>query len=162
MKPEHRTQLRVLGAIVILFGAAGVAACVFGARMYIENREFVASAAAAPGRVAGFEKWESGTGADERENITYAVVLYTTAAGQDIRFRGPSKDGLVKLRQGDAVRVLYDPAAPEAARVDSFMGLWFGATMLCCVGAGAILIPLLTLWQAWKWAKRQADGMGRT
>jgi hypothetical protein len=125
--------------------------------MYHENRAFADRATAADGKVIGFETWESGTGFDERENIHYAVVVYETADGREVRFRGPSKDGLVKLKQGDAVRVLYYPDDPKGARVDSFMGLWFGATMLIAVGAGAFIVPLLTMWQAWKWAKRQED-----
>jgi hypothetical protein len=155
MKREHRRQLAVFGAIAILFCVGGVVSIVFGVGMYRENRAFADRATAAPGKVIGFETWESGTGSDERENIHYAVVIYKTEDGRDVRFRGPSKDGLVKLKQGDAVRVLYDPKETQTVKVDSFMGLWFGATMLIGVGAGAILVPLLTVWQAWKWAKRQ-------
>lgn len=155
MKAEHRRQLAVFGAVAVLFCAGGVISIVFGIRMYRENRAFADRATAADGKVVGFETWESGTGSDERENIHYAVVVYKTADGREVRFRGPSKDGLVKLKQGDAVRVLYYPANPQAARVDSFMGLWFAATMLIAVGAGAVVVPLLTMRQAWKWAERQ-------
>jgi hypothetical protein len=58
------------------------------------------------------------------------MVVYTTENGKEITFRGPSRDGLVKLNKGDTVRVLYYPDDPENARVDSFMGLWFAAAML--------------------------------
>jgi hypothetical protein len=85
------------------------------------------------------------------------MVLFTLEDGREIRFEGPSKDSLVKLREGDEVQVFYDPADPTIAKVDSFMGLWFAATMLAGLGAAAILIPLLTLWQAWKWCERQDE-----
>jgi hypothetical protein len=155
MKAEHKKQLAVFMVIALLFCAGGIVCILFGIGMYIENRAFADRAIPTEGKVAGFEKWESGTGFDRQENLYYATILYKAADGREVRFRGPSRDGLVKLKRGDSVRVLYDSANPEAARVDSFMGLWFGATMLCGLGVGAILIPLLTLWHSWKWVKRQ-------
>jgi len=155
MKREHRTQLIVFATVAAAFCVGGVVLLVLGFRSYGDSRAFAAGASAAEGDVVGFETWESGTGFDERDNIHYAVVVYRAAEGREVRFRGPSRDGLVRLARGDKVRVLYHPNDPENARVDSFMGLWFAATMLWIVGGGAVVIPPLTLWQAWKWAKRQ-------
>ena len=123
---------------------------------YTDSREFAAGAKSADGTVTGFETYDA-PGSDIRDDIHYAMVTYTTEDGMEITFQGPSKDGLVKLKKGDPVRVLYYPDGPENARVDSFMELWFAATMLIGLGAGAILIPLLTLWQCWKWVEKQ-DG----
>lgn len=155
MKADHKKQLAVFMLIALFFCAAGIVSVCFGIRMYKENRAFADLANSTEGKVVGFETWESGTGFDRRENIYYATIVYSAADGREVRFRGPSRDGLVKLKQGESVRVLYDSANPEAARVDSFMGLWFGATMLCGVGAGAIFLPLFTLRQSWNWVKRQ-------
>jgi hypothetical protein len=126
----------------------------FGIRMYDENRAFAARAKSAEGTVIDFERQHT-PGDDSREDTTYAIVRFATDDGRQITFRGPSVDGLAKLRQNDTVRVLYEPADPTVAKVDSYMGLWFGPTMLGGMGAGAILIPLLTLWQVWKWCEQQ-------
>ena len=83
------------------------------------------------------------------------MVFFKTDDGREVRFQGPSQDGLEKYRKGDKVRALYGPVAPEDAKIDSFMGLWFAATMLWIVGGGFIVVPLLTLWQGWGWVKRQ-------
>ena len=154
VKTEHRKQLAVVGALVLLFCAGGVVLIVLGFYKYTDSREFVAGAESAKGKVVGFETFDA-PGSDPRDDIHYAMVLYRTADGRGVRFQGPSKDGLVRLKQGDKVRVLYYPSDPENARVDSFMGLWFAATMLWIVGGGFIVVPLLTMWQGWRWVKRQ-------
>ncbi len=154
MKAEYKKQLVITVFVVLLVCAGGVVLIALGAQQYNKSQAFKSKAEVAPGRVVGFETYDA-PGADLSNDIHYALVLFTLKDGREIRFRGPSKDGLVKLRKGDEVVVLYDPSDPTIARVDNFMGLWFGATMLCGFGAAAILIPLLTLWQAWKWCERQ-------
>jgi len=154
LKAEHKKQLLITTFLVALFCAGGAVLVVLGCESYQDSREFVAGARAAPGVVYDFDIYDA-PGGDISDDIWYAMVRYTTSDGREVRFRGPSRDGLVKLNKGDDVRVLYYSDNPEQARVDSFMGLWFAATMLWVVGLGAILIPLLTLREAWKWAVAQ-------
>ena len=156
MKPEHQRQLLIFGVVTLLVSVGGVVLVLLGFGRYVDSRAFVAMATPAPGKVVGFETYDA-PGGDSRDDIHYAMVVYKTRGGREIKFRGPSRDGLVRLKRGDDVRVLYDPSDPKKARVDSFMGLWFAATMLWLIGGGALIIPPLTMWQAWKWAKRQ-DG----
>jgi hypothetical protein len=157
MTSAPKKQLAVGGALAALFCVGGAALAWWGWARYAATRAFVAKAAAAEGEVVGFETYDPPGGTSVRDRIHYALVRYETAGGREVRFRGPSRDGPVRLRQGQTVRVLYDPDDPTEARVDSFMGLWFAPTLLWMLGGGAILIPLLTLWQAWKWAKRQEE-----
>ena len=156
MKSEHRKQLIIAGALALLFCIGGVALVTLGFFKYAESRAFVTGAKEARGEVIEFETYDA-PGISTWDDIHYAMIAYRTEDGRDIRFKGPSKDGLVRLNQGDVVHVLYDPNAPQSARVDSFMGLWFATTMLWAVGGGAITIPLLTLWEAWKWVRRQEE-----
>ena len=154
MKKEHQKQLLIGWSLTVLFCAVGVALIIWGFSKYIDSRDFSSGAQSARGKVVDFETYDA-PGNNPRDDIHYAMVRYKTTDGQDVLFRGPSRDGLVRLNQGDEVSVLYHPGAPEDARVDSFMGLWFAATILWGVGGGAILIPLFTMWQAWKWVKEQ-------
>lgn len=154
MKTEHKKQLVITALVVLLVWAGGVVLIALGVQEYDKSQTFKAKAMSTSGRVFGFEIYDA-PGGDISDDIHYAMVVFALEDGREIRFRGPSKDGLVKLHKGDKVTVLYDPADPTIAKVDNFMGLWFGATMLSGFGAAAILIPLLTLWQAWKWCKRQ-------
>ncbi len=154
MKAEYKRQLAITAFVVLLVCVGGVVLIALGTREYNKSQAFKASAESAPGRVFGFEIYDA-PGGDISDDIHYAMVVFALEDGREIRFRGPSKDGLVKLHKGDEVVVLYDPADPTVAKVDNFMGLWFAATMLSGFGVAAILVPLLTLWQAWKWCKRQ-------
>lgn len=154
MKAKYKKQLVITAFVVLLVCAGGTVLIALGAQEYATSREFKAKAKSAPGRVVGFEIYDA-PGGDVSDDIHYVVVLFTPEDGREIRFQGPSKDGLVNLDKGDEVRVLYDPADPTIAKVDNFMGLWFSATMLSGFGAAAVLLPLLTLWEAWKWCKRQ-------
>jgi len=156
MNAEHKKQLYIAGALTFLFCVGGIALILLGFLKHEDSKSFAATARTAEGQVVGFEKYDA-PGSSIRDDIYYALVLYETDSGQEIRFRGPSKDGPVDLKKGDKVRVLYRAEDPQNARVDSFMGLWFAATMLWTVGGAAVLIPLLTLWQGWKWVKRQEE-----
>lgn len=154
MKAEHKKQLAITSLVVLLFCAGGIVLIALGTQKYIKSLDFIAEAKSTSGRVVGFKIWDA-PGIGDWDDIHYAMILFTLEDGREIRFQGPSKDGPVKLRLDDEVRVLYDPTDPTIAKVDSFMGLWFASTMLYGMGAAVILLPLLTLWQAWKWAKRQ-------
>ena len=48
---------------------------------------------------------------------------------------------------GGSVEVIYDPERPDDARIDRFAEIWFAPLMLWAVGAGAMLIPPLTMWR---------------
>jgi len=159
-KVEHKRQLLVFGAVALLFCAGGVVAVMFSVRLYAETRRFLSRAESAEGRVVEMEKTRE-SNRERGTRYTYTpVILFTTKAGGEVRFKGPPRTVLVKLEEGDTVRLFYDPDAPEDARVDSFAGLWFGAAILLAVGAAAIFIPALTMWQAWKWAKREGKREG--
>jgi hypothetical protein len=155
MNREHKKQLIIGWSLALVFCVGGVVLIVLGWGRYVDSREFVAGALSAPGEVVGFEKYDAPGSISPRDDIHYAMVRYETGEGKEVRFRGPSRDGLVDLEPGEEVEVLYYPDEPQKARVDSFMGLWFPATLLLGLGAGAILIPLLTMWQAWRWVKQQ-------
>ncbi len=48
---------------------------------------------------------------------------------------------------GDTVRVVYDPADAENARIDELAELWFAPALLAVIGADALIIPPYTMWR---------------
>ena len=76
-----------------------------------------------------------------------AVVSYTTAAGDRIRFTAPP-DRLTRraYRVGDTVRVLYPIADPFAARIDSPVLRW---ARVAYAAAGAVVLMALGAYVAW-------------
>lgn len=159
MKAMYKRQLAIFGAVAILFVCGGIASIFFGVGMYQESATFAERANEASGTVVDYEKVVRGTGANEREDVRYYVVVeFTAADGRQHRFKGPDRqeEGPFKIRKGDVVSVLYDPASPQNAKVNSFLGMWFSSTILIVVGIASILVPMLTLWTSWNWIKQQA------
>ncbi|MCS7350851.1 MAG: DUF3592 domain-containing protein [Anaerolineae bacterium] len=69
----------------------------------------------------------------EGNTLFYAEVEFTTGEGEVVRFRDSTGANPPAYRVGDTVRVLYDPRAPQAAVIDSWM-LWLPSTALIALG----------------------------
>ena len=53
-----------------------------------------------------------------------------------------------RYRVGDEVSVLFDPADPGGARVETFAGLWLGVLLTTLGGGLTSLVALFILWLA--------------
>jgi nitrogen fixation-related uncharacterized protein len=158
MKAVYKRQLTIFATIAFLFVCGGIVALFFGVRMYWESATFAERANEASGTVVDYEKIVRGTGSNERKDVRYYVIVeFTVADGRRYRFQGPHRqeEGPFKISKGDVVSVLYDPADPQNAKVNSFLGMWFASTILIVVGIAFILVPMLTLWTSWKWVNNQ-------
>lgn len=85
--------------------------------------------------VRGQRATASFDGAIER-NTSYGLMYYPrfvfrTADGQQISFTSGIGSSAQEYAPGSTRAIVYDPAHPERARLDGFLGMW--------------LIPLLTL-----------------
>ena len=57
-----------------------------------------------------------------------------TRSGNPVEFTGSVGSSPPAFDVGEPVAVLYDPAEPEEARIDSFFQLWFAALILGGIG----------------------------
>lgn len=79
-----------------------------------------------------------------RTSVSYSpVVRFRAADGREVEFTGLGSNP-PGYREGDPVTVLYDPARPSGARIESFRELWLGplsfaAFGLLFTGAGLLL-----------------------
>jgi hypothetical protein len=64
----------------------------------------------------------------------YPRVRYVTRSGNPVEFTGSVGSSPPAFDVGEAVGVLYDPAAPEKARIDTFFQLWFPSLLLGGIG----------------------------
>jgi len=104
---------------------------------------FIQKAATGRGVVVSLERSRSS------DSVSYyPVVKFTTREGQEFRFRSNVGSSPPSHRTGEAVTVLYNPANPHDAKIDSFFSLWgfgliFGAMGLvfALAGGGMIVIP---------------------
>lgn len=72
--------------------------------------------------------------------VYYPRVRYVTRSGETVEFTAAVGSSPPSFDVGEEVSVLYDPAAPEEARIDTFFQLWFGAVILGGIGLVFTLI----------------------
>lgn len=101
-----------------------------GIYSYLSTGDFIAEAASAPGVVISLEREQDGDG-----DTTYYPRVQFEAKGRSYQFRGQVGSGYGTFKVGEQVDVLYDPADPHRARINSFVQLWFFPLFLGVVGA---------------------------
>jgi hypothetical protein len=98
----------------ILFGCIGAALLALGIFMGVHGWHFIHTARHAAGKVVR-----------QDYGCAHVQVSFVTAAGASIQY---AQNGEVCLETGQAIDVLYDPAAPKAtATVNSVGALWGGS-----------------------------------
>jgi hypothetical protein len=80
--------------------------------------------------------------------VTYPIVGFQTADGQQVKFTGYSSDPL-----GVAVPVIYDPKHPRHASIGSFREMWLKRLISC---AGGFVFTAIPLYIAWLNVRRKA------
>lgn len=76
----------------------------------------------------------------EAEETFRPVVRFTTREGRQVGYESITSSYPPRYSEGDVVRILYDPAMPERARIDDFADLWLRPVFLA--GVGLILAGL--------------------
>jgi hypothetical protein len=147
----HPLQVVLIGLMLVGGGLMGL-----GGLLLVDNQRFVAKAASARGVVISVReevRYERvGSGDNERyENVSYfyPVVQFLTAREQLVKFEG--NDG--SLRVGRSVRVLYDPANPQDARLDSWPSRWGAGTVPLAIGLALLAIGAVLY--RWFWLRRR-------
>lgn len=102
----------------LIFLALGLAFALIALVLWLLRRNWVARAGRAQGEVIDVVKRAP------RATNYVPVVRFRTAAGQETTFRGFVGSRPPAHRTGDIVKVLYDPANPARATVDSVMVVW--------------------------------------
>jgi hypothetical protein len=100
-----------------------------GVRGVVTTQRFLATASTADGAVVDVDS-------DTHEETTdyNLVVRFVTASGQVVQFRSAEGHSPPPESVGDSVRVLYDPANPQRARLDTWGGRWAEDTAKIIIG----------------------------
>jgi hypothetical protein len=101
-----------------------------GIYSYLSVGDFIAGAASADGVVIGLEREQDADG-----DTTYYPRVQFEAEGRSYQFKGQVGSGYGTFSVGEQVEVLYDPADPDRARINSFVQLWFFPMFLGVLGA---------------------------
>ncbi len=135
-------DLDILKYMFMLFGIAKMAVALF---LYQGTQSFLTEAARAEGTVVNFMQTDSSHG------VTYApVVHFVNRNNETTVFVSSTSSNPPGYEKGEKVEVLYFPAKPQDARINSFFSLWGGSvifgvmgTIFFLIGAGVTLVPLL-------------------
>ena len=120
-RSDMNTILNLLG---VIFSLVGLSLLAVGGYLLFDTRAFLSDAAATSGTVISLSLTsESGT------TLYAPIVSFVTGDGESLVLRSNAYSEGWKDRQGDIVKVLYDPADPKKAKIDSLFQLW-GATLI--------------------------------
>jgi hypothetical protein len=132
--------------IMLIVGVAMLAGAVY---LYSNTRSFLAGAVHAQGTVVDLQRTESLDSHSNRSISYYPVVQYAEAGGRKVEFISDSGSNPPAYSRGDQVEVLYHADAPEKARINSFMSLWFGTLIVgglgvvfTAVGTAMVVVPI--------------------
>jgi hypothetical protein len=116
--------------MVDIFGGGfliiGVVLLITALYLFLRQWSFVSRSRSVTGEVvdnvrqAGEDGWAN-----------FPVVEFQTEAGTTVTFKDSLGTGWVRYRRGERVPVLYHPARPSEARIQSFGSLW-----LACLSVG--------------------------
>ncbi len=131
-----------LGRLTRIFaGILGLVFLLLGLGLCIREIHFGGTAQPAAGTIAEVRVKESADGPDY-----YPVVEFKTAEGRVVRFEGISTSPAPVA--GTPIRVLYNPADPEQARINTYAHRWLFPTVFTPIG-------LVLLLGAWFWRNKR-------
>ncbi|QND54659.1 DUF3592 domain-containing protein (plasmid) [Phyllobacterium sp. 628] len=115
MQKSALTRRLFLAATIILFAATGI--------LLLKTHRFIVRAEHAQGRVIAMMPERSrGDG-----SVVYKpVVEFNTPAGERIEFQSSVGSNPPAFETNEVVQVLYEPANPRSAEINSFWSLWLG------------------------------------
>ena len=130
----------------------------------VSNLVFQAKASVADGVVVKVDKvvdhrW---TGSGDRARYVertryYPFVRFVTASEQVVQYSDGSGSNPPAYRVGDSVRVLYDPANPQKARLDTWSSGRSGSTVMIIIGVVIILSVGVVVFR-WSFPERRGRG----
>ncbi len=144
-----RIVARVFGAIMLV-SAFGLLA--LGGSCCSRAVHFKKTAVQAQGAVV--ELKEGSSGGSNSHPVYYPIIRYADTAMQEHTLYSGTGSFPPEYAVGDRVSVLYDPASPKEAKVNSFTDLWLLPLILGIIGgtdllAGLFLffgVPLVVAW----------------
>jgi hypothetical protein len=151
--------------VMTLFAVGGVLACASGIWTLVAGWRFSRRAQQAEGVVIGVVEcrnrgrfmWSGGTwvdgtwtggsfGTSVPVSIYYPVVRFRAADGREVEARTMVGTSFTRVREGDAVTVLYDPKDPTRAQLERSRGLAIVLGVAqCLLGAGFCIAAVLFL-----------------
>lgn len=123
----------------LVFWGIGIAVLAIAGNLYMNTQNFIAKAQKAEGVVVKNIRSRSD------DSYTYSpAVKFQTRDGRTVKFVSKLGSGTPTYSVGEQVEVLYDEDKPEAAKINSFLSLYFGSMILGIIGGMFCFIMVST------------------
>jgi hypothetical protein len=119
--------MKTIAIVKYVFALIGTVLLIAAIYAYQETRTFVASASRTTGTVTGY----SGN---------RPIVRFKDERGTEVQFTSSTGSSPPRYRVGEAVAVLYQPAAPYDAKIEGFFALWGVPVIIGGIGSVFFLI----------------------
>ncbi len=145
--------MKVLKIISVLFSTIGLGMLAVSVFIFSNTSSFIGRAVEADGEVIDLDRSRSSSSS----STTYRpVVAFTAATGKRVEFTSSVGSSPPSHRVGERVKVLYQPADPQSARLKSFFHLWFGFLIVFALGLVFAAIGLTMIFVRARGRKRSA------
>ncbi len=136
----------------LVFVIIGFVLVYVGFYFYNDIRETRSKGIKTEGTIVRYERRGPGT-SNLRDMFAVPIVRFYTKSGQEVIVEGKVDNTSVLqnlCEAGEQVEIIYDPANPQHAIINTFAELWFAPLLAWLVGTGFILGPPFTIWRAVK------------
>ena len=123
---------------VAIFGLIGLLSLYAAWRMAANTRAFQRLAAHATGVITAFREDVSRNKDASTSHAFYPTITFQPSNGKPLSFTADTAVDPLEYPVGEPIKVLYDPANPQKARLDSFDSLGAGPVTLGIFGLGFI------------------------
>ncbi len=139
-----------LRLIKTVFLGVGIIMLIISGFVFVNEVKFLAHVSKNQGKVIDLVAVGSNSTSGHRGGgITYAPkIQYQTKSGNTVFFVSSTSSSTPHYFVGEKVNILYDPANPAKAQIDSFFDKWFGpiialffGLVFFSVGFGLIIVP---------------------
>jgi len=137
MAKSDVTFFRLFGSI---FAGVGSIFVISGIFIASNTHSFVGQGISTQGTVVDLVRHRSRDSQGRSSTTYYPVVKFTPSSGEPIIFEANSGSNPPAHRRGQQIEILYNPQAPEAAMINSWLDLWFLPTMFISMGSLFVLI----------------------
>ena len=131
--------VRVIGTISLVSSVLILCLCAF---FYRRAAHFKKTAVEVQGTVV---ELRAGSGGGHEGTAYYPIVKFADRAGHEHTLYSRIGSYPPAYAVGEAAPVLYDPADPQRAKINSFIGLWFLPLIFGILGALDFLTGLFLL-----------------
>jgi len=135
-----------IGCITILANLFFAGFCLWGAYAGYVSWQLEQSGERTTGNVVRLDESDSGEGGC----CVYSPVIEFVAGGQTFTFESGNASDPPAYDVGEEVRVLYDPANPETAQIDSFFERWVFPIIIIPAMILAALIVNFFMIRSWR------------